>query len=206
MVQFGPGTEVVSAIAKTWHIESDNVTWSFNLRKNMKFHNGRTITARDVKYTFERLLGKKLDSPNRWFLSMIKGSEDFYNLRTSEVSGIIVNGDYNLKIVLEYPYSSFINNLAHCSCSILPKEAFDSIEIKPIGAGPYRFSGWDKTNNEIILEKFEGYTLGEALVDSIKILCDVEDTFEEFEKGSLDYITVNAANVDKVRARAIIST
>ena len=201
LVQFGPGTEVIGAIAKTWHIESDNLTWNFNLRKNMKFHNGRGIAARDVKHSFERLLSKKVDSPNRWFLSMVKGAEDFYNGKASEVVGIVVNGEYNLKIVLKYPYSSFINNLAHCSCAILSKEDFNNIEVKPIGAGPYKFVKWDKSNNEINLEKFEGYALGEALVDNIKVLCDITDTFEQFEKGNLDYLTVNASNVDKIREK-----
>ncbi|MCM0650718.1 ABC transporter substrate-binding protein [Clostridium swellfunianum] len=201
LVQFGPGTEVISAIAKTWHIESDNLTWNFNLRKNMKFHNGRNITARDVKYTFERLLSKKLDSPNRWFLSMVRGAEEFYSEKTNEVAGIIVNGDYNLKIVLKYPYSSFINNLAHCSCSILPKEEFNNLQLKPVGAGPYKFADWDKATNEIILEKFDGFDLGEALVNSIRIICDIEDTFEQFEKGNLDYITVNASNIDRIREK-----
>jgi MarR-like DNA-binding transcriptional regulator SgrR of sgrS sRNA len=51
---------------------------------------------------------------------MVKGAEDFYNGKTSEVAGIVINGEYDLKIVLEYPYSFFINNLAHCSCNILP--------------------------------------------------------------------------------------
>jgi ABC-type transport system substrate-binding protein/methyl-accepting chemotaxis protein len=201
LVQFGPGTEVISAIAKNWHIESDNVTWNFTLRRNMKFHNGRSITARDVKHSYERLLSSKLDSPNRWFLSMVKGAEDFHSGKANEVSGIIINGDYNLKIVLEYPYSSFINNLAHCSCAILPKEEFNNIQIKPIGAGAYMFVEWDKAKNEILLEKFEAYGLGEALVDNIKVLCDIENNFDAFEKGDLDYMAVNASNVDKVKAK-----
>lgn len=198
LVQFGPGTEVISAIAKTWHIESDNVTWSFNLRKNMKFHNGRNITASDIKYSYERLLSRKLNSPNRWFLSMVKGAEDFYNGIANEVSGIKVNGDYSLKIILEFPYSSFINNLAHCSCAILPKEEFNNIEIKPIGAGPYKFVSFDKQKKEIVLEKFEGYALGEALIDNIRVFCDIEDSFESFVSGELDYITVNASNASKI--------
>ena len=201
LVQFGPGTEVVSGIAKTWHIESDNVTWSFNLRKNMKFHNGKNITAKDVKHSYERLLSKKLDSPNRWFLSMVKGADDYYNGRANEVVGIKADGDYSLRIVLEYPYSSFANNLAHCSCAILPKEEFDNVEKKPIGAGPYKFASWNKEKNEIVLEKFEGYALGEALVDNIKIVCDIDDSDEKFVSGDLDYLAINAANAEKIKEK-----
>lgn len=201
LVQFGPGTEVISAIAKNWHVESDNLTWDFSLRKNMKFHNGRNITARDVKYSFERILSKELNSPNRWFLSMIKGADDFFSGRAKEVSGIIVTSDYSIKIILEYPYSSFINNLAHCSCVVLPKEEFSNMNIKPIGAGPYMLTSINKESKEISLEKFKDYALGEALIDNIKIVCDIEDSFERFEKGELDYLVVNASNAEKVRTK-----
>lgn len=199
LVQFGPGTEVISAIAKNWHLESDNLTWQFNMRKNMRFHNGRNITAKDVKYTFERLLSKQVDSPNRWFLSMVKGAEDFYNGRNREVSGIIVTSEYSLKIILDYPYSSFINNLAHCSCSILPKEEFDNLKQAPIGAGPYKFASFNNDTKEILLEKFEGYVLGESLVDKVRMLCDLEDSFDKFRNGELDYLPVNASNASLVR-------
>jgi ABC-type transport system substrate-binding protein/methyl-accepting chemotaxis protein len=201
LVQFGPGTEVIGAIAKNWHVESDNLTWNFNLRKNLKFHNGRIITASDVKATFERLLSKELDSPNRWFLAMVKGANAYYENKTKEVSGIIVTGEYSLKIVLEYAYSSFINNLAHCSCSILPKENFNLIEAKPIGAGAFKFVTWDKESHELILEKNSNYVVGEALVDNIKVVCDVEDQFEAFEQGKIDYMEINASNINKVKAK-----
>jgi ABC-type transport system substrate-binding protein/methyl-accepting chemotaxis protein len=200
LVQFGPGTEVISAIAKNWHVESDNLTWNFSLRKNMKFHNGRTITAGDVKHSFERILSKELNSPNRWFLSMIKGADDFFSGKTKEVSGINVTSEFSVKIILEYPYSSFINNLAHCSCVILPKEEFSNMNQKPIGAGPYMFVSFDKESKEIKLEKFKDYSLGEALIDNISIVCDIEDSFDRFVRGELDYLVVNAGNAEKVRA------
>ncbi|MFL0269911.1 ABC transporter substrate-binding protein [Candidatus Clostridium radicumherbarum] len=201
LVQFGPGTEVISAIAKNWHVESDNVTWNFSLRKNMKFHNGRNIIAQDVKKTFERILSKELNSPNRWFLSMIKGADDFFKGRSKEVVGIIVTSDYSIKIILDYPYSSFINNLAHCSCVILPKEEFSNLSSKPTGAGPYKFISYNIGSKEIVMEKFKDYALGEALIDNIKIVCDIEDSFEKFENGELDYLAVNAANAEKVKMK-----
>lgn len=201
LVKFGSSTEVVGAIARNWHLESDNVTWNFNLRKDMKFHNGRNITARDVKYSFERLLSKEVDSPNRWFLSVIKGANDFYNGNVKEVLGIVVVNDYNIKLILDFPYSSFVNNLAHCSCSILPKEGINSIETEPIGAGPFKFVKWDKINKEIILEKFQGYSLGEALVDNIKFKMEIANPVESFLEGNLDYIAVNGANINKVKEK-----
>jgi ABC-type transport system substrate-binding protein len=198
MVQFGIGTEVIGALAKTWHVEEDDVTWNFSLRKNMKFHNGRNITSKDIKYSYERLLSKKLDSPNRWFLSFIKGAEDFYLGKKSEVEGIIIKGDYNLKIILEYPYSSFVNNLAHCSCSILCKEEINNLNSNPVGAGPYGFFKHDMENKELTFKKIKDYALGEALIDEIIIRDGTDNSIDDFLKKELDYVEVNANNISKV--------
>lgn len=198
MVQFGIGTEVVGALAKTWHVEDDDITWNFNMRKDMKFHNGRNITSKDIKYSYERLLSKKLDSPNRWFLSFIKGAEDFYLGKKSEVEGIIIKGDYNLKIVLEYPYSSFVNNLAHCSCSILCKEEIHNLNTKPVGGGAYGFFKQDKENNQLILKKIKQYALGEALMDEIIIREGIDNSIDAFLNNELDYVEVSSNNISKV--------
>jgi len=201
LVQFGAGMDIMGAIARAWHLEADNVTWSFNLRNDVKFHNGRTVNARDIKYSFERLLGKELDSPNRWFLSFIKGSEEYYNGRSREVSGIIVTGEYSLKIILEYPYNSFISNLAHCSCSILPKEEIANIDKKPIGAGPFKLAEVDSENKFVRFEKVENYALGSALIDNIKVEFNVEDATTQFLEGKLDYIPVGSNNIKNIKEK-----
>lgn len=192
LVQCGSGIEIIGAIAKGWHLESDNVTWNFNLRRDMKFHNGRNITSKDIKYSFERLLSKKLNSPNRWFLSMVKGAESFYNGTSKEVSGIILNGEYGIKFVLDYPYASFLNNLAHISCSILPWENEQDVARKPIGAGPYKFIEMDANRKQIVYEKFSDYALGEALIDNVILSFDSENKVEKLLNGELDYIAVGA--------------
>lgn len=201
LVQVGSGIEVIGAIAKSWHLESDNLTWNFNLRKDMKFHNGRTIISKDVKYSFERLLSKKLDSPNRWFLSMIKGSDDFYNGKAKEINGIVLNGDYGVKVILEYPYSSFINNLAHVSCSVIPREEENNLLKYPIGAGPFKFVSMDTEKKEIIYEKFKDYALGEALIDNIKMTYDFDNKLERFFNKEIDYITVNSKNISELKEK-----
>ena len=66
--------DVLPSIAKNWYVEDDNLTWIFNLRKDATFHNGKKITAYDVKYSLERLLSPELDSPNTWFIDYIEGA------------------------------------------------------------------------------------------------------------------------------------
>lgn len=199
LVQFGAGTEVIGAIAKNWYLDSDNVTWIFNLRNDMKFHNGRKITASDVKFSFERLLSKELHSPNSWFISMIKGSDEYMSGQAREVSGIVVTGESSIKLVLKYPYNSFVNNLAHASCSILPKEGIADIETNFIGAGPFKFIKKDDEKKEILFKKVPNYPLGEAMVDSIKFVYDENNPTERFLNGDLDYIEADASNAELLK-------
>ncbi|WP_040213336.1 ABC transporter substrate-binding protein [Clostridium polynesiense] len=197
LVQFGTGTDILGGIARSWHLESDNITWIFNLRRDMKFHNGRNITAEDVKYSFERLLSKKLNSPNRWFLSLIQGAEDFYNGRAGEVEGLKIADIYSLKVILKYPYGAFLSNLAHSSCVIVPREDIDKISSNPVGAGPYKVISCDKTS--LRLKKVGNYPLGEALVDNIVFNFQQENSEERFLSGEIDYISIGAHNKDRIK-------
>lgn len=200
LVQLGSGIDVVGGIAKSWHLESDNLTWNFILRKDMKFHNGREIKAQDVKYSFERFLGRELSCDNRWILNMIKGAEDYYKGKTKELEGIVVCNDYQVKIILEKPYASFLNNLAFISCAIIPKECGKNMDTNPVGAGPYKFVSFNKEKRELVLEKFQDYKLGEALIDKIIIITEVQEETEQFLKGDLDYISVRANNYDEIKS------
>lgn len=199
LVSFGVGVEVVGAIVKSWHVESDNITWNFNMRNDMKFHNGRNITAEDVKFTYERILSKELDCPNRWFLSIIQGADEYYDGKASSVKGIQLTGKYSLKIILKYPYSKFINNLAHISCSILPKEEISYLETKSIGAGAFKLGYREK--DKLLLEKFNGYALGEALLDKIEINCCDDVDEKSFINGEFDYMYVDASNIDIIKKK-----
>lgn len=199
LTQFGIGTEVIGAVARTWHVEEDNLTWNFNLRRDMKFHNGRNITADDVKFSFERLLSKKQNSPNRWFLEMIEGAEEYFQGKVSSVLGITVESKYNIKIKLKYAYNMFINNLAHCSCSILPKEEVNCINSKPVGAGTFKFISMD--DNGMILEKFKDYSLGQALINKIEIYFNVQEISDKFIDGEFDYINVSKNSMEKLKSK-----
>lgn len=198
LVQVGPSLEPIGGIAQTWHLENDNITWTFTLRKGLKFHNGRVVTAKDVKYSFERLLSKELNSPNRWFLSMIKGADEFFKGRKGEVTGIVINGDYNLKIILDYPYGAFINNLMHICCSIIPKEEVHNINDKPVGAGPFKFEKFDKENKKISFNKYDEFTLGQALIDRVIFNIEQENATEKFINNEIDFIEVNGINKTKI--------
>ncbi|WDC84348.1 ABC transporter substrate-binding protein [Caloramator sp. mosi_1] len=103
----GLGVDIYPGVAKSWYVEEDNLTWIFNLKKGIKFHNGREVTAQDVKYSFERLLSPKLNSPNSWFLFDIEGAAEYNAGKVREVSGIKVLDRYCISLKLKSHIQDF---------------------------------------------------------------------------------------------------
>ncbi|MCX5898106.1 MAG: ABC transporter substrate-binding protein, partial [Proteobacteria bacterium] len=98
-------------IAQSWSVSSDGLVYLFKLRKGVRFFNGREVTARDFRYSFERVLNPKTRSPRTWVLSRIHGAGSFMAGKSATVAGIEVIDPYVLKIELEKPFAPFIKLL-----------------------------------------------------------------------------------------------
>ncbi|MFL0247784.1 ABC transporter substrate-binding protein [Candidatus Clostridium stratigraminis] len=211
MLYIGSTGEITPGIAKSWNVEEDNLTWIFNLRKGAKFHNGREITAEDIKYSYERLLSPALKSPNSWFLDQIEGAAEFLQGRSREVNGIKILDRYRLSIKLTKPYTGFLVNLGQSVCSIFAKE--DVEKGKLTGCGPYILESMDK--ERCVLTAFKDYFGGAPYVDKIVINFDGTKAVESFMNNECDFITIdNKTQVDalsinkslKISYRSIMAT
>lgn len=146
--------EVENAICKTWDVDNTGKVYIFTLDSTKMFHKDecfgrketRKVTAYDVKYTFHLLANPKYSTTS--FTNTvyhIKGAKDYFALPdsvrdTSRIEGIQILDDYTLKISLDKPSPSFINNLAHPSAAILPYEAIERYGDKStVGSGPFRY-------------------------------------------------------------------
>lgn len=187
--------EISPGIAKSWYVEDDNLTWIFNLRKGAKFHNGREITAEDVKYSYERLLNPLLKSPNTWLLEQIEGSEEYSNGSAREIKGIKIIDKYRISIKLKSSYIGFLLGLGHYICCILPRE--DIEKGKFTGCGPYIIESIEK--DRCILSAFKDYFGGSAYVDKIIVEFKGEQAANSFINKQCDFITVdNKEQMDKL--------
>lgn len=186
----GVSGEIMPGIAKSWYVEEDNRTWIFNLRKGAKFHNGKEITAEDVKFSLERLVDPSLNSPNAWYLSIVEGVEECRNKAAREVRGITILDRYKISIKITIPYSGFILNLAQTCCSILDKE--DVKNGKYTGCGAYYID--KKTEDKYVLKAFKDYFGGCPYVDIIEIYLDDKEHVDNFIKGKYDFIVVENRN------------
>lgn len=193
----GLSTDIMPGLAKSWYVEEDNLTWVFNLRRGAKFHNGREITAEDVKFSLERLVSPRLDSPNAWFLAQVDGVEEYQKNRVKEVRGIKILDRYRIHIRLLAPYSGFLLNLAQSCCAVIARE--DAGRGVITGCGPYYIGESD--DNRCILKCFDAYFGGAPYVDEIEIIYEDDDKVDNLSNGYYDFLEIESrSTMDMIKS------
>lgn len=115
----GPGqSALVPGLAERWEVSDDGLTYTFHLRKGVKFHNGAVLTADDVVYTFDRMLNPATKALNTDILTFIAGAEDRLDGKADSVSGLKALDDQTVQITLTKPYAAFLALLAAPGASI----------------------------------------------------------------------------------------
>ena len=193
LVQFDKDLNVIPAIAKSWKISSDGLTYTFYLREGVKFHNGREVTADDLIYSFTRIINPKTNSPAAHLLEQVLGFREFQEGSANHVKGFHAAGKYVFEIRLLESYSPFLSVLGMNKFKILPKEEVERSKEDfgrfPIGTGPFRFVSM-KEGEEIILQANQDYFEGRPYLDKIVFRIfhgsPLEDIFKSFMEGNLD--------------------
>jgi oligopeptide transport system substrate-binding protein len=161
LMDYKPGTaELEPDLAENYSISDDKRTYIFKLRNGVKFHNGRTLTASDVKYSLERAVKPATQSPGGGYYSMIKGFEDLVAGRAQELSGIVTPDDRTVVFTLTRPDATFLHLLALNFAHVVPKEEVElegaDFGRKPVGTGAFKFVEW-VPGQRIVLERNTDY-------------------------------------------------
>lgn len=148
-------TSVQPALAEEWEVSDDNLTYTFKLRKGVKFHDGTDFNADAVVYNFERWMNGDADKyPYYTMFGGFKGDEGHV---IKEVKAI---DEHTVQFVLIRPQAPFLKNLAMSPFGIASPTALekdgDNFRQHPVGTGPFKFVEW-KQNDRIVLEKNPDY-------------------------------------------------
>jgi peptide/nickel transport system substrate-binding protein/oligopeptide transport system substrate-binding protein len=137
---------VVPSLARYWEISHDGMTYTFELRPDAAFHNGRPVTAEDCVYSFRRLLSPGLNANNYHYFSRIEGAREFHEGLAKNVSGLRALDEKTFQIRFTSPFVPALSVLSMYCSKILPKgeilERGDEFFMEPVGTGPFKFSRW----------------------------------------------------------------
>src|SRR5512137_158210 len=110
LMDYVPGTTTLRpGLAESYEISEDGLTYTFKLRAGVKFHNGREMTAEDVKYSLDRVTNPETQSPGAGFFGAIAG---FDAAGPGGLSGVEVVDPLTVKITLSRPDATFLHVMA----------------------------------------------------------------------------------------------
>jgi peptide/nickel transport system substrate-binding protein len=161
LMGYEPGTTTLrNDLAEDYTISEDGLVFTFKLRDGIKFHNGREITAEDVRYSLERVTNPKTQSPGAGFFGMIDGFESWSQGEGEGLSGVKVIDDKTVEVTLSRPDATFLHVMALNFASIVPKEAVEELGQDfgraPVGSGAYTLAEWTP-GQRVVFERFADY-------------------------------------------------
>ena len=146
LVAFDPYLNLTPDLAATWDVSPDGTVYTFHLRENAKFHDGRKVTARDVVYSWERALSPELASDTvLTYLGDILGVREMAAGQVEHVTGLQALDERTLQVTIDAPKPYFLLKLTYPTAFVLDKANVESGEEwfrAPNGTGPYKLTEW----------------------------------------------------------------
>ena len=166
--------QVKIELAERWQM-IDARTYVFDLRKDVKFHDGRALTARDVKHTYDSIADPRNRSPKRGLLKPLEALEEL--------------SEHRVRFRLSVPHAPFVEQF---TVGIVPAEspsAASNLRTPPPGSGPFMFASAEPGEN-VILKANPSYWDGPPKVTGLvfKIVPDAMVRVLEFKNGSIDFL------------------
>lgn len=194
LVTYGFQNEIRPALAASW-AQRGYQEWTFKLRPDARFHDGRPVTADDVVASFERLLDPATKSPGAAFYDRIRGAEARLAGRADRVSGIVALSPTTVGITLNGPDPIFLQRLAMPFAAVVPAGLrSQDLARRPIGSGPFAFDGW-KSGLRLSFKRNPysppaGGAEGLKPIERVEVQIGVSESLEvlKFERGELDII------------------
>ncbi len=214
LVQYSPDNKVVPCLADKWTVSKDGLVYTFHLRPGTAFQNGMPVTATDVAYTLRRALDPKLSSPVAvQYLGDIKGANDVYSGKATDLQGVKVVDPQTVAITITSPKAYWLATLTYPTAwivckAIAEKRGTASLTsddaIAGAGTGAFHVTEYRK-DQEVDMEPNAHYWDGPPKVHLAEhVILDPNTRHSEFVNGQLDLmrkLTIGDMVTDKADAR-----
>jgi ABC-type transport system substrate-binding protein len=180
LIYMAPDGSLKPSLAESWKASEDGLSWTLNLRKGVKFHDGTPFNARAVKANLDRFLDPDSKAPYRFLLSEIKGVEAV--------------DDHTVQLTLNKPFAPITAHLSHSFIGMLSPNSLEGLEKgKPtdtiVGTGPFKIVKWTR-GEQIVMEANPDYWGGAPKIKKLTFKFVPEDAARVvmLETGEADAI------------------
>ena len=202
LVTLNTSLQVAPDLAERWDVSEDGLTYTFHLRSNARFHDGKPVTAEDVKFSIERATDTETQSPEvSAYLDDIVGVLPKLAGQADEVTGVRVIDARTIEITIDAPKPYFLAKLTYPTSFVLDRENLESEGddwvFKPNGTGPFKLAEY-RVGQIIVLERNEHYYRGPALLDRVELILSGGSAMAMYENGEIDITGVGLSELDRV--------
>jgi peptide/nickel transport system substrate-binding protein len=184
--------QVLPDLATSWEASEDLQTWTFHLRPDVKFHNGKPFDASDVLFTYKRILDKEVASVLR--------------VNFSIVSNIEAVDPHTVRFTLSVPYADLPAAVAGYQAMIVGESMMDTLTTQPVGTGPFRFVEY-RPGDQMVVERNPDYFLpGVPTIDRaiLRIIPEFTTAVAALESGAVDVVyDLPPEQVDKLKRSTV---
>lgn len=185
---FSPETDgtLKPAIAEDYKLSDDGLTYTFTIKDNVKFHNGDPVTVKDIKYTFERLMGTNNNEP------LSSNFVKVESIETPDESTVVMK--------LTEPNSNFLYSLTALQSAIIPEANDGKHNEHPIGTGPFKFVSYSPGADFVLEKNAEYWKEGIPYLDKVTFVFQSDDqgAFMALQGKELDLTSIPAHRISEV--------
>ncbi|WP_332714221.1 ABC transporter substrate-binding protein [Pelagibacterium mangrovi] len=177
LTRFGPDGDILPALAESWDVSEDGLTYTFHLAEGVAFHDGSAMTAEDVVFSLDRARGD--------------GSVNAQKFLFDDIETVEAADDMTVVVTLDRPNGSFPFNMAWGDAVIVAPESAETNVTNPVGTGPFRFEGW-RQGDSVTLVRNEDYWGEPALLEraTFRFISDPTAAFAAMMAEDVDAFSV----------------
>ncbi|MDI3320764.1 ABC transporter substrate-binding protein [Pinibacter soli] len=208
LVEVDSGLNIKPSLAKSWDVNSDKTVFTFHLRTDVFFHDndvfsggkGRRLIAKDVEYSFRRIIDKATASSGAWI----------FNDKIKDANAFKAIDDTTFRLTLVKPFNPVLGLLSMQYCSIVPHEVVEKygkdFRSHPCGTGPFEIVAWED-GQALIMKRNEHYFERDAAGKQLPYLDGIKVSFYDskatefllFRQGQLDFVNdIEASFKDEI--------
>ncbi|MFN8488489.1 MAG: peptide ABC transporter substrate-binding protein [Caldilineaceae bacterium] len=204
LTKINENLELVGAVAESWKLEDDGLTWTFKIRPGLQWSDGQPLTAKDVEFTYQRIANPKVAFDWSWFFTDIENLSDVAaGKKDAKELGVKLVDDMTIQFKMTAPAPYFPDKTLMVTIS--PAHVIKAVDgpvdwsTKPetaVASGPFKLAKWDK-GKEIVFVANDKYTgVFKPFLKEIRLIVGSQDAvMAAYEAGDIDAVAYEGLNI-----------